>query len=152
MTPEGKVKEWLMIQIKRRYGHLAVWAYAPPGGTFGTAGTMDRLLLIESGDGAPGVFVAIETKAEGRSLTPLQRKRLRDVDAAGGVAASLIGRDFLKLNRIFDEIDRRRDACRLAWRLMQASRPLTDKERTDIVEAMMEPNQIYQDLPFKRVE
>jgi hypothetical protein len=119
MTPEGKVKVWMKATIKKRYDHVAVWRYAPPGGAFGQAGTMDELCLISCGiDGAPGVFVGIEVKAEGQKLTPLQESRLRSVHRAGGVAASLIGRDEAKMAAIITEIERRRTACRLAWQIM----------------------------------
>lgn len=113
----------MKAQFDRRYGHLSYWRYAPPGGYFGANGTMDELVLVPSDDGtgayldAPGVFVGIECKADGGAPTPLQLKRLRDVDKAGGVAASLIGRDIDKINRIFAEIDKRRELCRLAWQI-----------------------------------
>jgi len=108
MTPEGKVKEWFMTQVERRYGFLPYWKYAPPGGRFGQAGIGDRMLLIE------GVAVMVEIKSgEGSyDLTPLQKKRLREFAMAGGVAASLIGKDMEKVNAIFAEIDRRREIVR----------------------------------------
>lgn len=122
-TPENKVKMWMKARFEKRYGHIPYWRYAPPGGYFGANGTMDELVLLSSDDGtgayrdAPGVFVGIECKAEGQTPTPLQLKRLRDLDKAGGVAASLIGRDEEKINRIFAEIDKRRELCRLAWQI-----------------------------------
>lgn len=129
VTPEGKVKIWLGNQLDKRYGHLHVWKYAPPGGYFGQNGTADRILLIESGTPdirplyekfgpPPGVFAAIETKAEGNELSPLQRRKLEEMHRAGGIAAVLTGKDFAKINAIFAEIDRRREMCLLAWRIM----------------------------------
>lgn len=102
MTPEGKVKQWLKDQVDRRYGHLTIWWYSPPGGRFGQAGTGDRVALIDH------VGLMIEVKTDGQQLTPLQAKRLRDFAAAGGVAASLIGKDQAKVIAIFEEVDRRR--------------------------------------------
>lgn len=104
MTPEGKVKQWFMDQVERYYKGFDVWKYAPPGGQFGQAGIGDRLLVIE------GVPVMIEIKSgEGSyGLTPLQKKRLREFAEAGGVGASLIGKDVTKCMAIFAEIDRRR--------------------------------------------
>jgi hypothetical protein len=127
MTPEGKVKQWLQNQIDKRYGHLAVWKYAPPGGYFGQNGTADRLLAIESGTlelrplyeqfgPPPGVLAAIEVKAEGNHPTPLQLSKLREI--SGGVAAVLIGKDPAKVAAIFAEIDKRREMCRLGWQIM----------------------------------
>lgn len=99
MTPEGKIKVWLVNQITRKYGK--VWSYAPPSGMFGQAGTADRFFLIQ------GVFVAIEVKKDGADVTPLQRARLRIIQENGGVAASMSGKDLTKLQKIYDEIDRR---------------------------------------------
>lgn len=93
-----------MDQVESYYRNLDIWKYAPPGGRFGQAGTGDRLLVIG------GVPVMIEIKSgEGNyDLTPIQKKRLRDFSDAGGVAASLIGKDKTKCLAIFTEIDKRR--------------------------------------------
>lgn len=99
-TPEGKVKDWLVSQFISYYGK-DIWKYAPPGGMFGQAGQADRFFLIH------GVFVVIEVKAEGKKITPLQRSRLVDANNGGAVAASMIGKDYGKLQKIFEEIDRR---------------------------------------------
>jgi hypothetical protein len=99
MTPEGKVKIWLKNQFDRKYSRP--WSYSPPGGMFGQAGQADKFFLID------GVFVVIEVKREGGSPTPLQIKRLRVAQASGAIAASMIGKDYQKLNMIFAEIDRR---------------------------------------------
>lgn len=98
-TPEGKVKEWLVTQFMGYYGDL--WKYAPPGGMFGQAGMSDRFFLVH------GVFVAIEVKRDGKELTPLQRARLVKIQTWGGLGASMIGKDYAKLQAIFKEIDRR---------------------------------------------
>ncbi len=108
MTPEGKVKEWFKTQFDQRYGHLTTWWYAPPGGRFGQAGTADRVALIDS------VGLMVEIKADGQSPTPLQLKRLRDFAAAGGVAATLVGKDLTKVVAIFAEVDRRRAIWKIA--------------------------------------
>ena len=68
---------------------------------FGQAGQADRFFLIH------GVFVAIEVKAEGKKITPLQRARLVAAKDGGAVAASMIGKDYGQLQRIFMEIDKR---------------------------------------------
>jgi hypothetical protein len=110
MTPEGKVKQWFKDRFDQRYGHLTTWWYAPPGGAYGQAGTGDRVALIDH------VALMVEIKADGQKLTPLQSKRLRDFDAAGGVAASLIGKDLPQVVAIFAEIDRRRALWHAALR------------------------------------
>lgn len=98
-TPEGKVKTWLVNQVERRYGK--VWSYAPPGGVFGQAGTADRFFLVK------GVFVAVEVKALGKDVTPLQRARLVKIVENGGIGASMLGKDYTKLAQIFKAIDDR---------------------------------------------
>ena len=98
MTPEGKVKIWMVNQFRRRFGD-GIWTYAPPGGMFGQAGQADRFFLVH------GVFVVIEAKDDGKKLTPLQLKRLRDAHDLGAVAASMIGKDYAKLEMIFAAID-----------------------------------------------
>lgn len=100
MTPEGKVKVWLVTQFQRKYGR-DIWSYAPPGGMYGQAGQADRFFLIS------GVFVVIEVKQEGGKVTDLQLSRLRKAHHHGAVAASMIGKDYVKLATIFQEIDRR---------------------------------------------
>lgn len=126
MTPEAKVKLWLQNQLEKAYGHLQYWSYAPPGGYFGQNGTADRLLLIPShsnGDevyferfGMPcGVPAAIEVKADGNELRPLQKRKLEEVHRAGGVAAVLIGKDFEKMCQIFGQIEARRAMNRAGW-------------------------------------
>ena len=100
MTPEGKVKVWLVNQFERKYGQ-GIWSYAPPGGMFGQAGQADRFFLIY------GVFIVIEVKQDSGKLTDLQMHRMRKAAAAGAVSASMIGKDYNKLAKIFAEIDRR---------------------------------------------
>ena len=104
MTPEGKVKQWFKNLVDKRYGHLTTWRYSPPGGRFGQAGTGDWVALIDH----VGVMVEIKSGEGSYGLTPLQAKRLRDFQTAGGVAAALIGKDIDRVNAIFAEIDRRR--------------------------------------------
>ena len=163
-TPEGKVKQWLAYRMAKRFGHLAMWEYAPPGGPFGQNGTADRLYLIESGNetvehlyeehGRPtGVLVLIEAKAVyangvANQPTSLQLKRLREIDKAGGVAATLIGKDLAKLDRIFQEIDRRRDLNRGAW--------LLSIQNAEYISALMDyakntPNDYLKDLKWGSV-
>ena len=113
MTPEGKVKVWFMNQVERYYKGFEIWSYAPPGGRFGQAGTGDRLLMIDH----VGVMVEVKSGEGSYELTPLQKKRLREFAAAGGVAASLIGKDVGKVMAIFAEIDRRRMLWHRAWQL-----------------------------------
>ena len=101
-TPEGRVKRWLYGD-KKKPGRLlqtfpGAYVYKPPGGRFGVAGTPDCFLLWR------GVFIAIEVKADGNEATDLQLRRLRTIIAQGGVGAVMVGRDEVKLLRIYTAV------------------------------------------------
>lgn len=89
MTPEGSVKVW----AKRQYDILfpGHWRISPRGGPFGKAGCPDDLLCWM------GVFIAIEVKSLEGSVSGLQLIALKEIQAAGGVAAVLRGKDLNKL-------------------------------------------------------
>lgn len=92
-TPEGKVKR----KVRKWYddnlpGHYRI---APRGGMFGSTGTSDDVLCWR------GVFVSIEVKPYADSEpSAMQMKKLREVVAAGGVAAVVKGYDVEKLEAI----------------------------------------------------
>lgn len=76
MTPEGRVKK----QVKAALDKLGAdcWRFMPVQTGFG-APALDFLLSIR------GRFVAIETKAPGKKLTPLQEGTKAAIEAAGGI-------------------------------------------------------------------
>lgn len=76
MTPEGKVK----AKVKRALKALGrdCWQFMPVQTGYG-APALDFLLSIR------GRFVAIETKAPGKSLTPMQEGTKAAIEAAGGI-------------------------------------------------------------------
>ncbi len=76
MTPEGRVKG----MVKKALTHLGpdVWRFMPVQTGFG-APALDFLCAIR------GRFVAIETKAPGKRLTPLQQTTKAAIEAAGGI-------------------------------------------------------------------
>jgi hypothetical protein len=89
MTPEGSVKVWAKKQYDILFpGH---WRVSPRGGPFGKAGCPDDLLCWM------GVFIAIEVKSLEGSASGLQMLALKEIQAAGGVAAVLRGKDLNKL-------------------------------------------------------
>lgn len=101
-TPEGRVKRWLYGD-KKKPGRLfqtfpGAYVYKPPGGMFGAVGTPDCFLLWR------GVFVAIEVKADGNTPTTPQLRTLRAIMDQGGVAAVIVGRDEVKLLRIYTAV------------------------------------------------
>src|SRR2546430_646917 len=76
MTPEGRVKK----MVKKALDTLGTdcWRFMPVQTGFG-APALDYLLSIRSR------FVAIETKAPGKKLTPLQETTKAAIEAAGGI-------------------------------------------------------------------
>jgi len=76
MTPEGKIK----AMVKRGLDKLPrVYRFMPVQNGMGAPG-LDFFLCIN------GVFVAIETKAPGKKLTPRQETTMQEICAAGGFA------------------------------------------------------------------
>lgn len=105
MTPEGKVK----VKIKAWYkenlpGH---WRVSPRGGPFGKQGCSDDVICYL------GFFLAVEVKSDTGELTPLQVKNLRDVQAAGGVAAVVKGFDVQRLEKIKQIIEHKHKALQI---------------------------------------
>jgi hypothetical protein len=76
VTPEGRVK----AKVKKALDKLGddCWRFMPVQTGFGTP-ALDFLLSIR------GRFVAIETKAPGKKLTPLQEGTKAAIEAAGGI-------------------------------------------------------------------
>lgn len=74
-TPEGKIKIKLKARLKQLNLKYEFW---PVQMGFGST-TLDCLLCIN------GCFVAIETKAPGKKLTPRQTKTRLDIEKAGGL-------------------------------------------------------------------
>lgn len=85
MTPEGKVK----AMVKRNLKTLAkVYSFMPVQNGMGAPG-LDLFNCIN------GYFVAIETKAKGKTLTPRQEQTKADIEAAGGLV--LVVDDFASM-------------------------------------------------------
>ena len=76
MTPEGRVK----AKVKKALTVLGAdcWRFMPVQTGFGSP-ALDFLLSIR------GRFVAIETKAPGKTLTPLQETTKAAIETAGGI-------------------------------------------------------------------
>lgn len=75
-TPEGKVKKMVNAALKSLGGDC--YRFMPVQSGFG-ATTLDYLLAIR------GKFVAIETKAPGKKLTPQQEGTKAAIEKAGGI-------------------------------------------------------------------
>lgn len=88
MTPEGRVKK----MVKKALDMLGAdcWRFMPVQTGFGSP-ALDYLLSVR------GRFVAIETKAPGKKLTPLQEGTKAAIEAAGGIVLVVWDEDSLAL-------------------------------------------------------
>lgn len=88
MTPEGKVK----AKVKKALLQLGTdcWRFMPVQTGYG-APALDFLLSVR------GRFVAIETKAPGKKLTPQQESTKADIEAAGGIVLIVWDEDTLAI-------------------------------------------------------
>ena len=94
MTPEGRVKR----DVKRLLNAIdGAWYYMPVQNGMGVVGIPDFVACVR------GRFVGIETKAPGRlkALTPNQKRRLAEIEAAGGLA--LVIDDVAKLREALEK-------------------------------------------------
>ncbi len=73
-TPEGYEKEAIRNFLK---GRLA-WHFSPYMAGFGKSGVSDIVGCYR------GKFFAIEVKREGKTPTPIQTRRMAEIEAAGG--------------------------------------------------------------------
>lgn len=109
MTPEGKTK----ALVKRKLDELP---------------KMYRFMAVQNGMGAPGLdfflcaggwFIAIETKAPGKKLTPRQETTKAEIEAADGIVFVVDGPESLEyaMERIkaccmlADEIRKEKPLC-----------------------------------------
>lgn len=90
-TPEGRVKD-AVKRLLKRYPHYGWWP-VPAG--FGE-NSLDWVGCVG------GRFVAIETKAPGKSPTPLQELVIRRIHAAGGVTFVIDETDGAQLDALED--------------------------------------------------
>lgn len=90
MTPEGKVKD----KVKRLLKERGAYHYMPIQNGMGVVGIPDIIACVpvvitkDMVGSTIGAFVAVETKAPGKikNTTANQKKNLRDIFAAHGVA------------------------------------------------------------------
>lgn len=93
--PEARVKTWLKRVLHKLWPDH--WYFMPVQSGRGKHGIPDYigcipLVIQERHVGMRiGVFVAIETKAEGNFATPLQVEQISQIRKAGGCAAVLTG-------------------------------------------------------------
>lgn len=80
-TSEGYEK----AEIDKYLKSIGAYVAKPATFGYGASGLSDRLVCIRRSPDGDGAFWAIEVKREGKEPTPLQDKRLKEVEAAGGM-------------------------------------------------------------------
>lgn len=75
-TPEAKVKN----SVKKVLDAEGVYHFSPVGSAFGRSGIPDIICCVQ------GSFLAIECKAGNNTTTELQKRELRKIQSAGGMA------------------------------------------------------------------
>lgn len=111
MTPEGKVKAKVSAIIKKYVPDVYKFMPVPSG--FG-ASSLDYILCVGS------LFVAIETKAPGKKLTPRQEQTCTEIRDAGGVVFVIDGQDPLQ----YDNLEKYLKWTCSAFRSAQHTAPL----------------------------
>lgn len=133
MTPEGRVKK-MVIKALDSLG-TDCYRFMPVQSGFGSQ-TLDYLACIK------GRFVAIETKAPGKKLTPMQGITKAAIEAAGGIvlvvwdegSMAIAARIILALEfDTYDHADNRRRAAALteeATRLYEEHLRTVEQDKT----------------------
>jgi hypothetical protein len=95
MTPEGKVKK----EVREFLRSKDVWYYQPVQNGMGQVGIPDFICCYR------GMFVAIETKAPGKTsaVTPNQQRVIDAIKAHGGLAVVVDSLD--SLTPVFDVLE-----------------------------------------------
>lgn len=96
MTPEGKVKA-AVSKIIASYGS-DIYKYMPVPAGYGPS-SLDYILCIR------GKFVAIETKAPGKKLTPRQELTVKQIEDAGGTVFVIDSTAPEKLHPLMEFLD-----------------------------------------------
>jgi hypothetical protein len=97
VTPEGKVKSWVKKALKELHEEDGYFVYSFwPVQTGMGASTLDALTCIN------GHFVAIETKAKGKTMTDRQRTVAQDMCWARGLVFVVDSKE--SLDRVMQSI------------------------------------------------
>jgi len=94
MTPEGKIKRAVSRAIAK---FPNVYKFMPVPAGFGPS-SLDYLLCVN------GHFLAIETKAPGKKLTPRQQLCAKQITDAGGLVLVIDSEDMSELLLILDRL------------------------------------------------
>ena len=99
-TPEGKVKTAIVKWLKARN----IWYFMPVSNGMGRHGIPDiiackpTVITQDMVGQRVGLFVGIECKAPGKlgTVTPLQERELKAIEAAGGIAVLADNASFIE--------------------------------------------------------
>jgi hypothetical protein len=75
-SPEGYEKSEIDKYLKSR----SIWFFSPQTGGFGGSGVPDRVGCYK------GTFFSIEVKRPGKEPTPIQARRIAEIQLNGGIA------------------------------------------------------------------
>lgn len=78
LTPEG----WEKKEVDEYLESIGAYIVKATTGGFGASGHADRVVCIQ------GIFFSLEVKRPGKGPTPLQARRITEVEAAGGLAVA----------------------------------------------------------------
>lgn len=96
-TPEGAVKNWIKMQVLKKYPEAYV--YVTHVGQYGKRGVPDLVMCIL------GLFVTIEVKTLKGKLTELQKLENRRIEKAGGISMTMYGRNEDQLVELYETIE-----------------------------------------------
>jgi len=96
-TPEGAVKSWIKERILKRYPDSYI--YVTHVGQYGKRGVPDLVMCIK------GLFVCIEVKTIKGKLTELQKLEGRRIEKAGGIWATVYGRNEDQMQEIYETVE-----------------------------------------------
>ena len=77
-TPES----WEKKDVDDYLESVGAYIVKPTSGGFGVSGHADRVVCIK------GMFFSLEVKREGKGPTPIQQRRMEEVEVAGGFAVA----------------------------------------------------------------
>ena len=78
LSPEG----WEKKEVDAFLTEIGAYNVKPTTGGYGASGHADRICCIQ------GMFFSLEIKREGKGPTPIQARRMEEVEKAGGFAVA----------------------------------------------------------------
>lgn len=95
---ESEVQRWVQDFLKKRVGPNLYIFKVPMGQYTSRRGLPDLVMSMY------GQFVAIEVKTDVGRLSPLQENEIKTINACGGLATTIYGKDQLLLERLIEKV------------------------------------------------